>query len=215
MIYCNEQVLLKCLQSWASVVFSTQSLSESAFLSYFINLFLLRNNGEFWYKCIHHCTWKFVYNRPVTVRYPTDLLQRRQGTVRCRTVPGWAPADVFIFRRRTAPVRYVTTQEKILKIVRCPGDYQIRRWCAHRWNRPMSVLFVTIALHIISKSVWHACASLFPLFNTWIQINFVTFSYWPIYIECFICYWSVTYTLILPITRKANHKRCLFTFYKD
>ena len=37
-----------------------------------------------------------------------------------------APADVFIYRRRTAPVRYVTTQEKILKNRPCPGDYQIR-----------------------------------------------------------------------------------------
>jgi len=26
-----------------------------------------------------------------------------------------------------------------------PGDYRIRRWCANRWNRRMSVLFVTIA----------------------------------------------------------------------
>ena len=26
-----------------------------------------------------------------------------------------------------------------------PGDYQIRRWCANRWNPTMSVLYVTIA----------------------------------------------------------------------
>ena len=50
-----------------------------------------------------------------------DLLQRRQGTVRHRTVPGRAPADVFIYRRRTAPVRYVTMQEKILKTRPVPG----------------------------------------------------------------------------------------------
>jgi len=36
-------------------------------------------------------------------------------------------------------------KRKFLNIVRCPGDYQIRWWCAHRWNRTMSVLFVTIA----------------------------------------------------------------------
>jgi len=36
-------------------------------------------------------------------------------------------------------------KRKFIKIVRCPGDYQIRRWCANRWNRTMSVLFVTIA----------------------------------------------------------------------
>jgi len=31
------------------------------------------------------------------------------------------PADVFIYRRRTAPVRYVTTKEKILKNRPVPG----------------------------------------------------------------------------------------------
>jgi len=67
-------------------------------------------------------------------------------SVRCRTVPGRAPADVFIYRRRTVPVRYVTTQKKIIK--NRPGDYQIRRRCAHRWNRTMSVLFVTIAFRV-------------------------------------------------------------------
>jgi len=43
------------------------------------------------------------------------------GTVRHCTVPVWAPADVFIYRRRTAPVRYVTMQEKILKNRLVPG----------------------------------------------------------------------------------------------
>ena len=32
-----------------------------------------------------------------------------------RVVPGRASADVIKYRRRPAPVRYVTTQEKILK----------------------------------------------------------------------------------------------------
>ena len=61
-----------------------------------------------------------------------DLLQRRRGTVRHRTVLGLAPADVFIYRRRTAPVRYVTTQEKISKkssgaraIIKFAGDVHI------------------------------------------------------------------------------------------
>ena len=40
-------------------------------------------------------------------------------------------------------------KRKFMKIVRCPGDYQIHRWCANRWNRTMSVLFVTIALDTI------------------------------------------------------------------
>jgi len=51
---------------------------------------------------------------------PTD-------TVRCRTVPGRASTDVIICRRRPAPVRYVTTQKKILKNRPGPGDYQIRQ----------------------------------------------------------------------------------------
>ena len=105
------------------------------------NLFIWRNNGEFWYKWIHHCTWKI-----------------RVKPAGHRTVSGWAlttPAGhrttshgarpmFFIYRRRPAPVRYVTTIEKILK--KRPGDYQIRRWCANHWNRTVSVLFVTIAL---------------------------------------------------------------------
>ena len=64
---------------------------------------------------------KFVLNRPGTVRCPADLLQRRPGSVRHRTVPGRTSADVFIYRRRPAPVRYVTTQEKILKNRPAPG----------------------------------------------------------------------------------------------
>jgi len=36
-------------------------------------------------------------------------------------VPGQASADVFIYRRRPAPVRYVTTQKKILKNRPVPG----------------------------------------------------------------------------------------------
>jgi len=38
-----------------------------------------------------------------------------------RTVPGRASADDIIYRRRPLPVRYVTTQEKFLKIRRGPG----------------------------------------------------------------------------------------------
>jgi len=66
------------------------------------------------------------------------------------TVPGGASANVIIYRSRPAPVRYVTTQE-IFLIVRCPGDNQICRWIANRWNRAASVLFVTIALNF---NIW-------------------------------------------------------------
>ena len=44
-------------------------------------------------------------------------------------------------------------KRKFLKIVRCPGDYQIRQLCAHRWNRTMSILYVTIALAVFIWSV--------------------------------------------------------------
>ena len=47
------------LLSWASVVFITITVRVSLNLSHFNNLFLWRNDGEFSYKCIHHCTWKF------------------------------------------------------------------------------------------------------------------------------------------------------------
>jgi len=65
----------------------------------FNNLFIWKNNGEFWYKCIHHCTWKF---RVKLAGHPTV-------------------ADVFIYRRRPAPERYVATQKKILKNRPVPG----------------------------------------------------------------------------------------------
>ena len=37
-------------------------------------------------------------------------------------------------------------KRKFLKIVRFSGEYQIRRWCANRWNRTMAVLFVRISI---------------------------------------------------------------------
>ena len=64
---------------------------------------------------------KIRVNRQLTVRCPADLLQRRQGTVRHRTVTGRASADVFMYRRWPVSVRFVTTQEKILKNRRVPG----------------------------------------------------------------------------------------------
>jgi len=63
-----------------------------------------------------------------------------------RTMPGRASADVIILDAGRRPYDMWPCKRKFLKIVRCPGDYQIRRWCANRWNRTMSVLFVTIAL---------------------------------------------------------------------
>ena len=98
--------------------FSSQSLSESA------SIFLILTTCFFCGIMANFYVNVYIFsreNRPGTVWCPTDLLQRRQGTVRHRTVPGRAPADVFIYRRWTVPVRYVTTQEKILKNRPVPG----------------------------------------------------------------------------------------------
>jgi len=63
-----------------------------------------------------------------------------------RTVSGWSlttPAGhrpMFSYTdagRR--PYDMWPRKRKFFKIVRCPGDYQIRRWCANRWNRTMSL----------------------------------------------------------------------------
>ena len=109
-----------CLLSWASVVFITITVRISLNLSYFNNLFLWRNDGEFWYKA----GWA-----------PYDIVQNPAGyrPMFSYTDAGRHPYDIW------------PRKIKFLKIVRCPGDYQICRWCANRWNRKMSVLFVTVA----------------------------------------------------------------------
>jgi len=68
-------------------------------------------------------------------RVPYDILRCPAGhwPMLPNTDAGRHPCDMWPSKR------------KFLNIVRCPGDYQIRRWCANRWNRTMSVLFVTIA----------------------------------------------------------------------
>jgi len=80
---------------------------------------------------------------------------------------GQAPYDIVRFpaghRPRLSytdagrhPYEMWPRKKKILKIVRCPGNYQIHRWFANRWNRMMSVLFVTIALAIntVAKTIY-------------------------------------------------------------
>ena len=69
-------------------------------------------------------------NGPGTVRCPADLLQMPAGTIRHRTVPGRTSADVIIYRRRPAPVRYVTMQEIFFKssgaqVIKFAGNVQI------------------------------------------------------------------------------------------
>jgi len=56
----DEQGLLKCLQSLASVVVIYITVRSASFFLIFTNQFLWNNCSEFWYKCIHYYTWKFV-----------------------------------------------------------------------------------------------------------------------------------------------------------
>ena len=94
----------------------------SYLLSSYYNLSSRYNNynvmlvSRFLYYYFPHC---FTPN--TSVQCLADLLQRWQSTVLHRTVPGRAPADVFIYWHRTALVQYVTTQEKILKNRPVPG----------------------------------------------------------------------------------------------
>jgi len=98
-------VLLKCLQSWASVVFTSSTFRVSIIVSNFNNLFLWRNDGKFWYYCMHHCTWKCVSYGVRLIFY---------NIVRC-------PAGHRPMISYTPPVQYVTTQEKFLKNRPVPG----------------------------------------------------------------------------------------------
>jgi len=133
--------------------FASQSVSESVWI------FLIWTTCFFW-GLMAHCdvnvsiiarensckigrapyrVWLIFYN---TDRAPYDI-------VRCPV--GHRPMFLYTDAGRR-PFDMWPRKEKFLKIVRCPGDYQIRRWSAHRWNRTMSVLFVTIALVVSSFS---------------------------------------------------------------
>jgi len=122
--------------------FSSQSLSESA------SIFLILTTCFFWGIMAANCDLNvFIISRENSYKIGRALygvwlifLQRRRVTVRHCTVLGRAPADVFIYRRQTAPVRYVTTQEKILQnrpaIIKFAGDVHIAeivRWQFYLW----------------------------------------------------------------------------------
>jgi len=62
-----------------------------------------------------------------------------------------APADVFIYRRRTAPVQYVTTQEKYLKNRLVPGRLlNSPVMCTSQKSYDVSF----ICDHSISQAIW-------------------------------------------------------------
>ena len=107
--------------SLKQVWFSSQSLSESA------SIFLILTT------CFFCGIMANFYVNVLLQKHVVYIISRENSTF-SYTDAGRCPYDMWPRKR------------KFLKIVRCPGDYQIRRWCAHRWNRTMSVLFVTIAL---------------------------------------------------------------------
>jgi len=141
---CNEQVIF--LQSWAGVFFITITVRVSLNLSYFNKLFLWRYDGEFLYSYIfiiareNSCK---IGRAPYSVRLISYNAGRAPYDV-VRSPIGHRPMFSYTDAGRH-PYDIWPRKIKFLKIVRCPGDYQICRWCANRWNRKMSVLFVTVA----------------------------------------------------------------------
>jgi len=61
-------------------------------------------------------------------------------------MPVQARADVLWVE--LPPYDMLPSKRKFSKIVRCPGDFRIRRWVANRWNCTASVLLETIALQV-------------------------------------------------------------------
>jgi len=64
-------------------------------------------------------------------------------------------ADFIIYRSRPASVWFVTIEGKLLKVVRCPGDSQIHRWFASRWNRTAAVFCCDFSIKL-SVTWWCA-----------------------------------------------------------
>ena len=81
-IYISLEQLRIINMQWTSAIEMFEVLSKCGFHQhhcqsqpqsfYFINLFLWRNDGKFWYKWIHHCT----YSRKID-RAPRDYQIRR------------------------------------------------------------------------------------------------------------------------------------------
>jgi len=124
------------------VWFSSQSLSESASIflvlttcffcgimaNFYVNVYISSRENSCKIGRAPYGVWLIFYN-----------------AVRC--LVGHRPMFLYTDTER-CPYDMWPRKRKFLKIIRCPGDYQIRRWCAHRWNRTMSVLFVTIAFQM-------------------------------------------------------------------
>ena len=134
----NEKVLLKCLQSWASVVFTSITVRVSISVS---NLTTCCFGGIMANFDIIVITSLHVKMCFISVKSAWH-----------RTVSGWSftmPSGHRLMIPYTdasrCPYDMWPRKRNILKIGRCPDDYQIRQWCANRWTHKLSVLFVTIA----------------------------------------------------------------------
>ena len=137
-ITCNEKVLLKCLQSWARVVFISITVRVSISVSNCNNLLFWRNNGEFWYNCHYIIARENVF-------HPCKIGLASYGVRWSFTMPSGHRLMIPYTDASRCPYDMWPRKRNVLKIGRCPDDYQIRRWCANRWTHTLSVLFVTIA----------------------------------------------------------------------
>jgi len=125
---------IEMLQSWASVVFTSITFRVSISVSNINNRFLWRNDGEFWYIA-------YIIARG-NVFYPCKIGRASYG-VRLISYNAVRPMISYTDAgRRPPPVRYVTTQEKFLKNRPMPG--RLSNSPVMRWNRTLSVLFVTL-----------------------------------------------------------------------
>ena len=146
MINMQRTSAIEFFCSLGQVWFSSPSLSELA------SIFLILTTCFFWGMMANFDINVFIIARENSYKigrapYGARLISYNAGRtpydiVRCpaRHQPMFAYKDAG---RR--PYNIWPLNINFWKIVRCPGDCQIRRWCAKRWNRTMSVLFVTIA----------------------------------------------------------------------
>jgi len=146
MINMQRTSAIELFCSLEQVCFSSPSLSESA------SIFLILTNSFFVGMMANFDIHIFIIARenlckidraPYGVRSISyNAARAPYDVVRCPD--GHRPMFSYTDAGRR-PYDMWPRKRKFLKIVRCPGDYQIRRWCANRWNRTMSVLFVTVA----------------------------------------------------------------------
>ena len=135
--------------SLGQVWFSSQSLSESASIfliltcffcgimaNFYVNVYIISRENSCKIGRVPYGVRLIFYNAG---RAPYDI-------VRCPV--GYRPMFSYTDAGR-CPYDMWPRKRKFLKIARCPGYYQFRRWFAKRWNRTASVLFVIIIMSFI------------------------------------------------------------------